>query len=124
MLAHSGYEPLAVAGGGEAVALCRARPSGIAAAVLDVQMPGIDGPTALDALRALDSGLPCVFLTGAAAGYSEADLLARGACAVLPKPVSLADLRRAVAAAIGTRRSTGPEHHRAAPHGDGDTAGG
>lgn len=101
MLARRGYEPLPVAGGDEAVVACRARPGGVVAAVLDVRMPGMDGPATLDALRVLLPGLPCVFVSGHCGDYTEADLLARGGSAVLGKPVALAQLGDAVAAAIG-----------------------
>jgi CheY-like chemotaxis protein len=100
MLSRRGYEPLPAADGDEAVLMCRARPGGVAAAVLDVRMPGMDGPATLDALRALVPGLPCVFVSGNCGDYSETDLLARGGSAVLGKPVALAQLGDAVAAAI------------------------
>jgi CheY-like chemotaxis protein len=100
MLASRGYEPLPVAGGGEAVEICRTRPGVVAAAVLDVKMPGMDGPATLDALLALSPGLPCVFVSGHTGDYSEPELLARGASAVLNKPVAAAQLGDAVAAAI------------------------
>ena len=100
MLAHRGYEPLPAGGGDEAIGVCRARPGGVAAAVLDVRMPGMDGPATLDALRALVPGLPCVFVSGHTGDYSETDLLARGGTAVLGKPVGLVQLGAAVAAAI------------------------
>src|SRR5687767_15485011 len=71
MLASEGYEPLPVSGGDEAVAVCRSRPRAVAAAVLDVKMPGMDGPATLDALLALAPGLPCVFVSGHTGDYSE-----------------------------------------------------
>ena len=111
MLAHRGYEPLPAADGDEAVVVCRARPGGVAAAVLDVRMPGMDGPATLDALRALVPGLPCVFVSGHSGEYSESDLLARGGNAVLDKPVASAQLGDAVAAAID-RRSAVPSGPR------------
>lgn len=71
--------------------------------MLDVRMPGMDGPATLDALRAVDPGLPCVFVSGQS-GYSDGELLAHGAAAVLAKPVGLEELGRAVAGAVGPRR--------------------
>jgi FixJ family two-component response regulator len=107
MLAYRGYEPLPVADGDEAVAVCRARPGGVAAAVLDVRMPGMDGPATLDALQELVPGLPCIFVSGHTGDYSETDLLARGGAVVLDKPVALAQLGDAVAAAISRGSCTG-----------------
>lgn len=101
MLASRGYEPLPAADGDEAISVCRARPGGVAAAVLDVRMPGMDGPTTFDALRSLVPGLPCVFVSGHTGEYSEAELLARGGAAVLSKPVAIDQLGNAIAAAIG-----------------------
>jgi CheY-like chemotaxis protein len=99
MLAHHGYDPLPAADGAEAIEVYRVRAGGVAAVVLDVRMPGLDGPATLEALRALDPALPCVFLTGDPGGYSAADLRARGA-AVLGKPVGLNQLGAAVASAL------------------------
>jgi CheY-like chemotaxis protein len=100
MLTFHGYEPVLAQGGAEAVEQCRARRGEIAAAVLDVRMPGMDGPATLDALRAVSPGLPCVFVTGES-GYTDGELLARGASAVLGKPVALAELGRTVAGTLG-----------------------
>lgn len=71
-------------------------PSGLAAAatecpdvvLLDVQLPGLDGPDVLRALRAdpATADLPVVFLTAAASEQAD-QLLALGARGVLSKPV-------------------------------------
>ncbi|AMV26294.1 Transcriptional regulatory protein ZraR [Gemmata sp. SH-PL17] len=87
MLVHHGYNPRPARSGAHGVEMYRA--GGVVAAILDVQMPGMDGPATLDALRALDPDLPCVFVSGDTAPYTEAELLARGAIAVLGKPVDL-----------------------------------
>lgn len=100
MLAALGYAPLLAAGGEEGVELLRAHGGRIAAAVLDVRMPGMDGPATLDALRALAPDLPCVFLSGGTGRYTVGDLLARGACEVIGKPVAMGHLGRAVAGAV------------------------
>ena len=70
-------------------------PSGLAAVaaerpdvvLLDVQLPGLDGPDVLRALRTSPStaDLPVVFLTGAPPEQSDS-LLALGATGVLHKP--------------------------------------
>lgn len=108
MLAHHGYEPIAAASGLEAVAACQTRLNDIAAAVLDVRMPEMDGPATLDALRAIAPQLPCVFVSGYIGDYTESDLLARGGFAVLGKPVTLAQLGNTIAAALGQ----GTSHRR------------
>ena len=65
--------------------------------MVDVRMPGMDGPATLDALRGVRPDLPCLFLTGGS-GYTGADLAGRGA-GVATKPVSLAALGDALTAA-------------------------
>jgi CheY-like chemotaxis protein len=58
--------------------------------LLDVQMPGLDGPLVLAALQALYAGVRSYFMTGDPGEYTEAELLARGARRVFPKPLDLA----------------------------------
>jgi CheY-like chemotaxis protein len=70
--------------------------------VLDVSMPGMDGPATLSALRELDGleAAPVVFLTGRSAEHERRRYLALGAASVIPKPFdpsTLADDLRAVA---------------------------
>ena len=100
MLARLGYTPVLAGGGVEAVAALRADRADVAGALLDVQMPGMDGPATLAALHALDPNLPCVFLSGNTGRYSAADLLGCGAVAVLGKPVPLDLLNDTLAAAV------------------------
>jgi len=54
--------------------------------LLDVQMPGLDGPQTLAALRKADPEVRCCFMTGHSARYSEGDLLGMGASQVIRKP--------------------------------------
>ncbi len=104
MVARLGYAPRLAAGGFQAVEVYRAGGTPVVAAVLDVQMPGMDGPATLDALRALDPALPCVFVSGDTDPYPAADLLARGAAAVLSKPFTLGDLGAVLAAVVPADR--------------------
>lgn len=83
-----GYAVQVCASGGEAVAQAGSfRPDLI---LLDVQMPGLDGPGTLTALRALPATAetPVVFLTATSEASKREALLALGAIAVLPKPFS------------------------------------
>lgn len=62
---------------------------------LDVQMEGMDGPKTLEALKRIDPGVRCCFITGNAGDYSKEDLLLRGALRVVQKPFgfeSISDL--------------------------------
>jgi two-component system OmpR family response regulator len=66
--------------------------------LLDVTMPGTDGPATLAALRKLPSAerVPVVFFT-ATSSSAEADrLIALGAAGVVPKPFEVADLPRRI----------------------------
>jgi DNA-binding NtrC family response regulator len=87
VLAQHGYAVLPAADGDAAVRAYAARPGPVAAALLDVSMPGGGGPAALAALHRLDPALPCVLMSGDP-GFLAADIPA-GARAVLPKPFAL-----------------------------------
>jgi CheY-like chemotaxis protein len=77
------------AGGGEtAVRLYERHRGTIHVVLLDVQMPGTDGPRTLTALQSIDPGVRCVFMSGNTGTYSADQLLAMGAARVLPKPFS------------------------------------
>ena len=52
------------ADGPEAVELYRGHRDTIDVVLLDVQMPGLDGPATLTALREFDPGVLCCFMTG------------------------------------------------------------
>ena len=54
--------------------------------LLDVMMPGLDGPGTLQGLRARGCGAPAFFLTAKVQAGDVADLLAAGAAAVVPQP--------------------------------------
>ena len=95
MVTHLGHSALVATCGAEAVALAAERNPPVA--VLDVRMPDMDGPATMDGLRGLNPAIRCVFLTGHPGEYDEAELLDRGAVAVLVKPVTLAALRHALA---------------------------
>jgi CheY-like chemotaxis protein len=91
--------------------------SGLAAALrtaprailLDVMMPGVDGPATLAALRGnpATAGIPVIFLT-AKAMPSEIERLRRlGACAVLTKPFDPIALGSAVRGLLETLEAGG-----------------
>jgi two-component system response regulator MprA len=81
-----GFPVWLAADGQEAVDLYLRHRDEIAAAVLDLHMPRLDGPATLRALRGLDPQVGYVFMTGHPGGYDEEALLALGAAAVLRKP--------------------------------------
>jgi hypothetical protein len=62
--------------------------------LLDVRMPGMDGPTVLAHLRAdtRTAAIPVVFVTAGAKSQECADLKALGAAGVISKPFNPSDL--------------------------------
>ena len=84
------------ASGAEALAIVARDPPDLL--LLDVSMPGMDGPSTLKALRATPSGssLPIVFFTATSSEVEVARLCALGAVAVIPKPFDVATLPRRV----------------------------
>jgi light-regulated signal transduction histidine kinase (bacteriophytochrome)/CheY-like chemotaxis protein len=88
-----------VAGTGElGVETAAARPD-LAALLVDVSLPGMNGLEAIRRIRALDSSVaraPILCVTALASEKDRAAALAAGADAYLTKPVRLADLRQAL----------------------------
>jgi two-component system OmpR family response regulator len=91
-----GFSVTLAAGGEEALgAVALEAPDVI---LLDVTMPGTDGPATLLALRKLPSGgaIPVVFFTATSSADETLRLVALGAIGVIPKPFEVADLPRRV----------------------------
>src|SRR5262245_23295877 len=75
-LRGEGLRAWVAADGPEAVELFRQHQADVGVALLDVRMPGLDGPQALARMRELRPDLPCIFLTGYSGLYTEEELLA------------------------------------------------
>jgi FixJ family two-component response regulator len=73
--------------------------------VLDVQMPGLDGPALQTRLRELGSTLPIIFLTGYADIPTVVRTLKAGAHDFLTKPVQSDELLRALEKALADQRA-------------------
>lgn len=91
-LKASGLAVWLAASGHEALAVCREHGPAIDLLLLDVRMPGWDGPETLAAIRTLVPDTPCCFMSGDTGRYTNADLLGFGATAVLQKPFRLDEL--------------------------------
>jgi CheY-like chemotaxis protein len=95
-LQRQGFEVWLAADGFQAVKLYGRFRSQIDLVLLDVCMPGLDGPQTLDVLRQLNPDLCCCFLTGHAGQYTGQQLRQRGAVRVFAKPFAVAELATAV----------------------------
>jgi two-component system, OmpR family, response regulator len=86
--AVGGFEVVACASGPEAIA---ASPQANAdLLLLDVMMPGMDGPATLEALRRMPATArtPVIFMTAKVQPSEVAQYMALGALGVVPKPFS------------------------------------
>ncbi len=64
--------------------------------LLDVRMPGMDGPQTLAALKRINPAVLCCFMTGYAGDYTGEGLLALGAVRLFEKPFQLDEIAPAL----------------------------
>jgi two-component system cell cycle response regulator len=100
MLEQAGYRVSGAADGRAGLDACRTDPPDLV--LLDIDMPVMDGPTTLRAIKADDDlrDLPVLFLTARVSGDELAAGLALGATDYLRKPCEPAELTARVAAAL------------------------
>jgi CheY-like chemotaxis protein len=91
-LEAQGFQVWVAASGAEAVQIYQRHRAEIAVVLLDVIMPGQDGPRTLEALEQFDPEVRCLFMSGNLGAYTEQDLLQRGARGVVSKPFVLESL--------------------------------
>lgn len=100
ILQQAGFRVLEADSGRAAQALMEAEPKRVCLAILDIQMPDMDGPQTLAALKEIRPDLSSLYVTGFAGQYSTDALLATGAVDVLIKPFApmtlVATARRAL----------------------------
>ncbi len=86
--AVGGFEVIACASGAEAIAAAPQANADLL--LLDVMMPGMDGPAALEALRRIPATArtPVIFMTAKVQPGEVAQYMALGALGVVPKPFS------------------------------------
>jgi CheY-like chemotaxis protein len=91
-LEREGFEVWLAPSGREAINLYRQHGDCIAVVLLDVCMPGLDGPRTLDALRELNPGIHACFMSGNTGSYEPGELLQHGAASVIDKPFPMQQL--------------------------------
>jgi putative two-component system response regulator len=108
-LEQRGYQTLTAASGEDALQMLEVRR--VAAALLDVRLPGVSGVDLVPRLLAADPDAALLMLTAVNDATSAALCMQRGAMDYLIKPVDLAHLERALERAL-VRRSEQVEHRR------------
>jgi CheY-like chemotaxis protein len=88
---HEGFDVLVASNGSEAFDLYQEHRHSIAGVLLDVEMPGWDGPKTFRALQALDPNVRCCFMSGNPNGSLLEELTALET-PFLWKPFHLKDL--------------------------------
>jgi PAS domain S-box-containing protein len=95
-----GFRAVGAADGAEAVALFRSAPALFNMAVVDMQMPGLDGGKTILSLRHMRPDLPIVAASGLATSQNREQAAANGVRHFLEKPFSVETLIRTVHAAM------------------------
>lgn len=120
-LTSAGYQVYVATNLTEAVALFKQVRDKVHIALLDVSMPGGNGPDVLTELRLIQPNLPIAFMSGELdlnLTNSLADhLCAVGADGMIAKPMIVADLRRVLESALyGREHDREPSPKMAASH--------
>jgi CheY-like chemotaxis protein len=104
-LERDGFDVRLASNGWEAIDLYRKHRDSISVVLLDVCMPGPDGPQTLDALRELNPKVLVCFMSADTGEYELEELRQRGAASVIAKPFlleELANVLRVVAGGLPT----------------------
>jgi DNA-binding response OmpR family regulator len=105
VLGHFGFAVWLAADHQQALDIYRQNQPAIDVALLEVTLPGPSGAETLAALRQINPGLQCCFMTGVLHHHAREALLALGACAVLEKPFGLVDVSQALREAMRSEKS-------------------
>ena len=92
VLTRQGFRVWSCLGGEEALTAYRRHQPDIAVVLLDVCMPGLDGPATLAELRRIDPGVRACFMSGHTGAYSPDELLGLGAMRFYDKPFQIQPL--------------------------------
>jgi len=103
LLVAAGHEVIEATNGAEALDLA-ALTEGLDLAIIDLDMPIVDGRETLERLQRLLPELPVLVLTGACEPTLRTELCELGAAEVLSKPLGSAELCAGVATVMSRRR--------------------
>lgn len=101
MLLHEGYIVESAASGEEA--LHQAKQKRFQAAILDIQLPDLNGLSVLKVLTELDASLPVIVLTGNVTAENTIGSLDKGAFAYLTKPYNSLELKTVLRRAVSIK---------------------
>ncbi len=85
-LRRLGFATRSAANGQDAVCLYRERQQSRPVVLLDVHMPGMDGPATLAALQQINPEVKCCFMSGNTGCYTPEELQELGAAHLFHKP--------------------------------------
>jgi CheY-like chemotaxis protein len=92
LMRKQGFAVFLAADGNEALDLYTRYRRNIDVILLDVLMPGNDGPRTLAAIQEINPRVCCCFMSGSLGDYTEGELCDLGAVAVLAKPFCLSEV--------------------------------
>ncbi len=107
-LRRAGYCVWLAADGQHALEVFQTNHRAIDAALLDVNMPRLNGLQALAAIQEIAPRIPCCFMSGGLGAYAAEDLRNQGALGLLKKPFTLAAVIRAVRRLVDVGQSAAP----------------
>jgi CheY-like chemotaxis protein len=99
-LEHFGFLVTKAKGGAEALEIARNSPGSFSLAIVDIQMPGLDGIQTIAALRRLAPELPVIASSGYASVENRGDAAENGVRYFLEKPFTVEKLVRMAHAAM------------------------
>ena len=102
ILTKLGYTVVAARSGQQAIELLRQHGEQVHLVLLDMIMPGMDGDTTFDALRAIRPNLPILLSSGYALNDQAMAIMQRGCNGFIEKPFTLAALSARIRAILDT----------------------
>ena len=106
MLGYLGYNVTGVTNGAEALELIREQPDEYDMVMTDLTMPDMPGDVLAAEVMAIRPSMPVVMCTGYSERITEKEAAAMGVRALVPKPLSLADMAQTVRRVLDKNRES------------------